>query len=631
MMTRAAGPFCLAAIVLTCASVLAQDLSSEAESLLSLDVPVVHSTSKRPQARSSAASSVVVITRRDIERSGRRTLAEVLRTLGSLDVRQAHASQHVLGIRGFVDTGHVLVTIDGNNAFMWHANHIFVDWIPLGLEEIERIEIIKGPAGLFYGGNAFSGVVNIMTRGALQSHSPQFTAGVGNSDSYQASVRYGGQIGQHWDFVLSGGAHGAEESTSPDLGQTVGSDRALESSHYRVLHGSARLERVLDHSSRLVADLRVSDARNVISRVCNPQTWMTSVRIDRPGGWIRLFASRHMKDFWGGLYEVDDRSFEAEAIKTFRLDPINLMAGGYGRTSWWEVSRNRSAEAPAGREDHRVSNLATFVEGEFASDRLSLVAGGRLEHYTDLSVMHTGRASLILHPRSTAYLRFTVSTGRYLPSLFQQTNEGRAYPFALGNPDLREEHIRMLEAAAGLHFGETDVQVALFRSTLSDLIDNSVAGPMRNVGGGLQRGLEVRGEHDPSPSLRMAASYRYLLTDRDEYDGIDVDPQHKALLRICAERDDWSASMDWTYTGAQYEIYMTANPVFGQTDEPVPVAAHTQLNGTVTFDVAADVSVWLSAQNLLDSRHFESNAPGTGYHSADPVGRRLLAGLTYQP
>ena len=193
---RRAVAYCIILGLLPIRPGAAEDPSGSAESLLALDVPMVLSTSKRPQAPESAASSVVVITRQDIQRSGVQTPAQALRVLGTLDVRQAHASQHVIGIRGFVDTGHVLVTIDRNTAFLWHANHIFVDWIPLGLEEIERIEIIKGPAGLFYGGNAFSGVVNIVTPGALQAHQPQITARLGSGGTYQTTLLYGGQIGR---------------------------------------------------------------------------------------------------------------------------------------------------------------------------------------------------------------------------------------------------------------------------------------------------------------------------------------------------------------------------------------------------------------------------------------------------
>ena len=110
-----------------------------------MEIPFVISASKRIQSIDEAASSVMVMSGAEIRRTGATNLGAALCTLVGLDVRQAHASQHVLGLRGFTDAGHLLVTIDGNNAFMYHANHIFLDWAPLDIEEVDRIEVIKGP------------------------------------------------------------------------------------------------------------------------------------------------------------------------------------------------------------------------------------------------------------------------------------------------------------------------------------------------------------------------------------------------------------------------------------------------------------------------------------------------------
>ena len=107
------------------------------EDLLFMDIPVVVASSKRKQPLLEAASSITIVTAEDIKYSGATNLGDLLRSVAGVDVREAHASQHVIGIRGFADTAHVLVTIDGNNVFMYHANHIFLDWAPIDLEEIE--------------------------------------------------------------------------------------------------------------------------------------------------------------------------------------------------------------------------------------------------------------------------------------------------------------------------------------------------------------------------------------------------------------------------------------------------------------------------------------------------------------
>jgi len=189
------------------------------EDLFFMEIPFVISASKRIQSIDEAASSVMVMSGEEIRRTGATNIGAALRTLVGVDVRQAHASQHVLGLRGFTDTGHLLVTIDGNNVFMYHANHIFLDWAPLDIEEVDRIEVIKGPGGLFYGGNAFSGVINIITREKVEGTS--ITAQVGSTEMYRGNVIHGGRLADEWDYRVALGVRGDREWNEPDLNITL--------------------------------------------------------------------------------------------------------------------------------------------------------------------------------------------------------------------------------------------------------------------------------------------------------------------------------------------------------------------------------------------------------------------------
>jgi len=124
-------------------------LAQEEEELLFMEIPVVFASSKRLQPITEAASNIEIITAEDIRESGATNIGDVLRSVAGIDVRESDAGQHVIGVRGFCDTGHLLVTLDGNNVFMYHANHIFLDWAPVDLEEVDHIEIIKGPGAIF--------------------------------------------------------------------------------------------------------------------------------------------------------------------------------------------------------------------------------------------------------------------------------------------------------------------------------------------------------------------------------------------------------------------------------------------------------------------------------------------------
>jgi len=604
--------------------------ADDQEALFFMEIPLVVSSSKRPQPMEETASSVMVMSGEEIRRSGATNIAAALRALAGVDVRQAHASQHVLGIRGFADTGHVLVTIDGNNAFMYHANHIFLDWAPLNIEEVERVEVIKGPGGLFYGGSAFSGVINIVTREDVEG--TYLTIQGGNGEAYRGNVIHGGNIGEQWDYSIALGARGAREWDEPELAETVGYPGRLEGERFRVFYGAGRLARSLGGNALLTLDLRYSNARNVISRVCNPTTRFANLRYEREDFWLRLFHNFHVKDFWDETYGVDDRNYELELMKLFRRGAHTLSVGGYAKYTWWEVSRLQTETRPGIAENHAVADLAVNLEDEWRlGERYILSIGGRLERYTDLDYMTLGRASVIFKPDAGRHLRFTAATGHYLPSLFQQTNEGTAYPFALGNRDLKEERIAMFELAGAMEFSPgMRMSGALFYNICRDLIDNSQSGPMQNVADADQLGMECQLECRFSRTLSGSFGYAFLDTERDDYAGTAVDPRHKANWGLALERDGRMLALRGQYVGAYQEIYMTANPVFGRVGDGV-----AEVDGYFTVDahlvVAAGegVEVGMSVANLFANEHFESNAPPDGWHTADAVARRMNVTVNY--
>ena len=104
----------LLALGISCNLWAQESIQGGKEDLLFMEIPMVVASSKREQPLVEAASSVKIVTAEDIKNSGATNLGDVLRSVAGLDIREAHAGQHVIGIRGFSDTAHVLVTIDGN-------------------------------------------------------------------------------------------------------------------------------------------------------------------------------------------------------------------------------------------------------------------------------------------------------------------------------------------------------------------------------------------------------------------------------------------------------------------------------------------------------------------------------------
>jgi len=166
------------------------------------DVEIV-SVSKRAERLSDAPASVFVITADDIRRSGATTLPDALRLAPNLHVAQASASGYAISSRGFNSSSanKLLVLIDGRSVYTPLFSGVFWDAQGVMLEDIERIEVISGPAGTLWGTNAVNGVINIITRSAAETQGTLVSAGGGNRE-VDGAVRHGGTAGADGHYRL---------------------------------------------------------------------------------------------------------------------------------------------------------------------------------------------------------------------------------------------------------------------------------------------------------------------------------------------------------------------------------------------------------------------------------------------
>ena len=158
----------------------------------------VSSLSKREEKYLSTAGAVFVISDEDIRRAGVRSIPDALRLAPGLQVSRTNMNQFQIGIRGQTDfwTDSLLVMVDGRPVYNTTFSGVW--WVAQNypLEEIDRIEIIRGPGGAIWGSNAVNGVINIITKNAEQTQGARITAGGGTEEKGFASIRYGNRIGR---------------------------------------------------------------------------------------------------------------------------------------------------------------------------------------------------------------------------------------------------------------------------------------------------------------------------------------------------------------------------------------------------------------------------------------------------
>jgi iron complex outermembrane receptor protein len=181
----------VAPVAATAQDMMAQDLKRlSLEELLNIEVTVV---TRQPEPARAAAAAVTVITRDDIRRSGVTTVADAIGLADGMQVARFNSGTWSITSRGFngVTPNKLLVMVDGRNAFTPFFTGVFWNMLDYVLEDIERIEVTRGPGATLWGANAVNGVINIITRNARDTHGTFVSVGSGNEDPALMDFRYG--------------------------------------------------------------------------------------------------------------------------------------------------------------------------------------------------------------------------------------------------------------------------------------------------------------------------------------------------------------------------------------------------------------------------------------------------------
>ena len=271
------------AVAGACANAAEPDLLTERDFLA--EIPRVFSASRLPQAANDSPGAVTVIDRDMIRASGAREFAELFRLVPGFIVGYANAGRPVVAYHGLSGqySQRMQVLLDGRSLY---APYLFggIDWntLPVNLDDIERIEVLRGPNSASYGANAFLGMVNIITRAAAQSRGAFGSVGLGTNGIRDAAVRLGaGGSGIDWRF--SAGTR---------------SDRGLRSSFddRRNDHASVRAEWQINSTDELQWSAGINQNRTGLGRpnaAGDPERFENTRSSYTMARWRRAFSADH--------------------------------------------------------------------------------------------------------------------------------------------------------------------------------------------------------------------------------------------------------------------------------------------------------------------------------------------------
>ena len=185
------------------------------EELMSIEIT---SASRREQRVEDVPAAVYVISRDEIRRSGMTSIPELLRLAPGVQVARINSNKWAVSVRGFnsLYSNKLLVMVDGRSIYNPAFSTVLWDTEDLVIEDIERIEVIRGPGGAMWGANAVNGVINIITRPSSDT-----TGGLarvsGNTFETGAALRYGGQFGKSSYRLFAQGSSLGDSLSAPGI------------------------------------------------------------------------------------------------------------------------------------------------------------------------------------------------------------------------------------------------------------------------------------------------------------------------------------------------------------------------------------------------------------------------------
>lgn len=495
----------MAALVMLMAAVWG--ISAEAQQTGAQLNPVVVTATKTEKDPKDVTQSVTVITAEDIRRSTATTVAEVVRDAAGLSlIRQGvRGSLDSLSIRG-ANYSQVLVLLDGVRLNSPRDSGVDLSALPIALEDIERIEIVRGSSSALYGADAVGGVVNIITK------------------KPDAPVsRIGGAIGSHGYDTIQAGASGRHKGGTYSLsGVRETSDGYRENSDLEqwTVNGKLGYDFAQDTSLDLTANY-VSKENGTPGSLTYPSA--TGRQWDRTLVLGTSFRQRFSAAFdlkvSAGMVEnrlmFKDPDIFVDSLHKSTTETaeglMTLLAGDWSLfTLGYETKKDSLDSTNSG--DHETTNAAWYLQDEINMGKsLIIVVGQRYDKHSVYGEQWSSRASGRYLLGSGTVVRFSYGEGFRAPTF---NDLYWSDPWAIGNPDLRPE--TSVEYEAGIEqsmSAGSGIKLAGFRRKVKDLINwNWMIFPMQpeNIGRADIRGAEAEASIGASDSISLRANYTYL-------------------------------------------------------------------------------------------------------------------------
>lgn len=483
---------------------------------------VVVTATKSEKDPQDVTQSYTIVTGEEIRRSGATDVATAVQNAVSVNIGNYGTPGSVtsLSLRG-ASSSQVLVLLDGTRMNSSRDGGFDLSFLPVSVEDIERIEIVRGPSSALYGSDAVGGVINVITR---KPQTDKSTAGAEiGSHGYDSLYLGGSGRSGGWYYGVSGKRETSDGyRVNSDLYQWVFTGKAgYELSRTSFLEAAVNyLQKDLGSPGSTVFGLTPNARQQERNRV------YSAAYQGKIGQTLDLRLSGYRKQDDLGFQDPDTIDFN-----TFLPAPTNnryestsdgsevqltwLLASWNQLTAGYEARRDRleSFDAQNGNAEHAASLKAFYLQDEISlGEPLIIVIGGREDDHS----VYGGKFSPKVSARYAIKSTGTIIRASYGKSFRAPTFNDLYFnaSWGVGNPDLRPESAKEYEGSVEQQFGGgLTAKLAGFDRKVTDLIQwrwDVYPMQVENIGKVHIRGMEAEAAYRPSSLLALLVNYTYV-------------------------------------------------------------------------------------------------------------------------
>ncbi|MCR9196055.1 MAG: TonB-dependent receptor [Hyphomonas sp.] len=564
--------------------------------------------SRLNQTATEIGSSVSIITADDIDQLGFDFALDAVASAPGVTVNQngSYGGLANVRIRG-AQSGQTLVLIDGVPINDPASTSGAVDFSRIDAENIERIEVLKGPQSTLWGTDAIGGVVSITTKEPKDGFGGTAFGEYGSYNTFRggASIEHGSKQG---DFRL------ALVGTSSDgISKADENNGNSEADGYENLTFSAKGGVNLGGAARLAADLVWSNSDtdfdvfsggaqgSVADGDNSNETEELAANISLI---TTLFDDRFENLFLVGYSDIDRQNFSA-GVPGFAAQGDRYL---YRYQGTFTVNDRNKIAFGAEREETRSGDNDANIDGLFAlyefkpAEVLTLTGGLRVDDQDDFGTETTGRIAAAYNPTNTLTLRASWGQGFKAPSIFQSTYICGFCGLTEPNGELRPETSEAFDI--GLDWrsqdGKTELGLTVFDQESEDLIDFSFTAGYENIEFVESQGVELFGSHQLTESLRISGNYTYIDAQDGNGDTRLRVPEHSSDITVSYDPDGpFSGAVLVRYNGEE------------QNSATTTVDSWTRVDVTGSYDLNDRIELFGRIENLFDEEYQQILGYGT--------------------